>query len=458
MNFFKKNFLIILIFIVFFSGAFFGNKIKNTLHAKTKTPFIELEHFAKVLEFVESNYVDDVDPVKLVQGSIDGMLKSLDPHSSYLTPEVFTKMQEETSGRFGGLGIEVIYQNKKIIIVSPIEDSPAYKAGIKPGDEVLKIDGSDVSAMTYGQSIHLMKGKPGTKIEIVIKRKDVKEDLVFNIKREIIKLNSIKYSLLNGNIGYIKITSFAQSTNNDLLKALSKIKAKSKQPLQGFILDLRGNPGGLLDQAVKVSNVFISEGPVVYSIGKDPKKKDIAFAQKGFQKIQEPLIVLVNKGSASASEIVAGALQDYQRAVIVGQRTFGKGSVQTIVPIGKTAGLKLTIARYYTPSGKSIQATGIVPDVILDDLDFGVVQENRTKSENRISEKDLKGHISNQTLVKSAVDRVNVDFASSDLLKEKIQNDYMLFQVFGLLKTLSLSQRSIKIPKFVPVFEAKNSK
>jgi carboxyl-terminal processing protease len=417
------------------------------LHAADAIPYKELEKFSKILQFVESQYVDPVESKKLIESGLQGMLADLDPHSSYLPPDVFNEMQSETSGKFGGLGIEVTVQGGYLTVMSPIDDTPAYRAGILSGDKILKIADKSTKDITLAEAVTLMRGKPGSAVKVTIGRKGQKPfDVV--LKRENIKVRSVRAVRINDEVAYLRVSSFMETTDTDLERELRKFDGDKK--VKGLILDLRGNPGGLLNQAVRVSNLFVDEGPIVYTIGRDKKKKEIQHAQKGVKVTDLPLVVLVNGSSASASEIVAGALQDYGRAVIAGQRTFGKGSVQTVLPLGDGSGLKVTVARYYTPAGRSIQAKGIDPDVEVLPVDPKTYEEVKAKSKSQ-READLEGHFDNEETSESSVELTTPpeDPEGRVLsLQERVEKDYMVGQALGILGTMKVVRGGRKTPEF----------
>lgn len=353
--------------------------------------YADLQNFTKVLNLVQQYYVEPIDSRKLIYGAIRGMLRELDPHSSFMPPDLFKDFESETSGEFGGLGIEISIQNNILTIISPIEDTPAWEAGIKPGDKVVAVDGKSTKGLSLVEASALMKGKRGSKTVLTIVREGETDPRDIPIVRGSVKIKSVKYTDLEEGYGYYRITSFIENTSKDLERALED-QAKSKNGVKGIIIDLRRNPGGLLDQAIRVSDMFIKEGTIVSTMGRDAKNKEVVTATKKAKYTDLPIIVLLNEYSASASEIVAGALQDNQRAIVMGARSFGKGSVQHVIKLGDGSGLKLTIARYYTPSGKSIQAEGITPDIEIEDVD--VESFNKAvikKSSNR--EKDIAGHL-----------------------------------------------------------------
>lgn len=338
--------------------------------------------FTDVLSIVQDNYAEDVDPKNLIYGAVKGMLQNLDPHSSFMTPEEYKEMQVETKGIFGGIGIEIGIRDNILTVISPIEDTPAFRAGIKAGDKIIKIDEKYTKDMTINDAVKLMRGAKGTKVGVWILREGWKDPQEFAIIRDVIAIKSVKYKSLEEGFGYVRISQFQEKTSNDLEDALNKLGSRDGK-LKGLVLDLRNNPGGLLQQAVEVSDKFLDSGLIVYTKGRAPGQ-DMRFeAKANGTHPSYPMIVLVNGGSASASEIVAGALQDHKRAVILGTQTFGKGSVQTIMPLSDGSAIRLTTSKYYTPSGRSIQAKGIEPNITVED---GAAREH-------IKEKDLERHL-----------------------------------------------------------------
>jgi len=385
-----------------------------------------LELFQKVLHFVENNYVEEVKNKDIMYGAIKGMLETLDPHSTFLTAEVFRDMKIDTSGKFGGIGIEIGMKDNILTIIAPIEDTPAWKAGLKPGDRIVKINSESTKGMNLVEAVSKMRGKKGTDVTLSIYRDGFEKIREVAITRDIIKIQAVKFEELESGYGYIRIATFNENTSNDLKKALGKLE--SKQKLKGLVLDMRTNPGGLLDQAVEVASQFIDNGVVVSTIGRNKDQKDVKYARKGSARKDFPMAILVNSSTASAAEIVAGALQDHKRALVLGVQTFGKGSVQTVIDLGNETGLKLTIARYYSPSGRSIQEKGIVPDVILDDYDPKLLTEAKRKQD-FLREKDLKSHLLNDE-EKSAEDKLKEkeakEFKDEELrmsLKKKKKKD-----------------------------------
>ncbi len=321
-----------------------------------------LNLFGEVMERAKSSYVEEVEDKKLIESAINGMLVSLDPHSSYLDEQSFKYMNEQTKGKFGGLGIEVTMEQGVVKVVSPIDDTPAFKAGIKPGDYIVNIDGENVMGMTLNDAVDKMRGKVGTKVKLSIRRLNEKPFDV-TLKREEIKIQSVKNDIKDGDVAYIRITSFSEDVDRNVEKAIKKAKKELKDKLKGIVIDVRNNPGGLLDQAVGVSDLFLNQGEIVSTRSRNEEDTIRYSAKSGDIAEGLPIVVIINDGSASASEIVAGALQDHKRAIILGEKSFGKGSVQTVIPLGKYGAMRLTTARYYTPSGRSIQAKGIEPDV-----------------------------------------------------------------------------------------------
>ncbi|RXZ45696.1 S41 family peptidase [Crenobacter cavernae] len=394
------------------AGALAGGALTISLQALADKdtlgplPLNELRTFAEVFGRIKQEYVEPVEDKKLINEAIKGMISGLDPHSDYLDPEAFKELKEGTQGEFGGLGIEIGAEDGAVKVIAPIEDTPAQKAGIQSGDLIVKIDETPVRGLSLSDAVKKMRGKPGTKVTLTIARKQETKPLVFTLTRAVIKTKSVKFKMLEPDFGYIRITQFQEHTTENLAQAIETLYRDNKQSLKGLVLDLRDDPGGLLNGAVGVSSVFLPKGSlVVYTEGRveDAKMRLTATPQsylRGGEKdplVQLPadikslpLVVLVNTGSASASEIVAGALQDHKRAVLVGTQTFGKGSVQSILPLGNAGGIKLTTAHYFTPSGRSIQAKGITPDVIVEDGKL-------TAADNamRVREADLENHLGN---------------------------------------------------------------
>tara|TARA_Y100000590_G_scaffold150116_1_gene172387 strand:+ start:406 stop:1560 length:1155 start_codon:yes stop_codon:yes gene_type:complete len=351
---FYKYILTISTFILlnFFSNAYCQNIDK--LYEK-------IDLFSEVLEKIQNEYVEEVDQAETMDAAINGLLQSLDPYSGYMNPEIFKESQEETSGEFGGLGIEVTMEGGVVKVISPIDDTPAARAGVKAGDYIVRINGKQVQGKTLMEAVNLMRGPVGTSIEITIRRKNLKKAKVFKITREVIEIRSVVSKQIENRIGYLRLRAFNENSGTQLKKEISKIE-KNKKTV-GYILDLRNNPGGLLSQAVRISDFFLNDGEIVSTNGRRSNENRKFFAKKGDKINGKPLIVLINNGSASAAEIVAGALQDQKRAVLLGETTYGKGSVQSIIPLKNRGAIRLTVSKYYLPSGKSISEVGVIPDI-----------------------------------------------------------------------------------------------
>ena len=325
----------------------------------------KIDTFTEVLEKINNEYVEEIDQAEAMDSAINGLLQSLDPYSSYMSPEIYEEMQTETNGEFGGLGIEVTMEAGVVKVITPIDDSPASRAGLKAGDYIVKINGEQVRGKTLMEAVNLMRGKINTTIEITVRRKGLKKAKIFKIKREIIEIKSVVAKLIDNKVGYLRLRAFNQNSSDQLKIEISKIERNKK--LVGYILDLRNNPGGLLSQAIEVSDFFLNDGEIVSTKGRKKRENRKFFAVQGDEIKGKPLIVLINNGSASASEIVAGALQDQKRAVLLGETTFGKGSVQSIIPLKNNGAVRLTVAKYYLPSGKSISNIGIIPDIKIEE-------------------------------------------------------------------------------------------
>jgi len=351
MNIMKKLLFIIFIILTICQKSFSENK----------EIYKKIDLFGEVLEKINKEYVDEVDQSKGLDAAINGLLQSLDPYSAYMTPESFEGMQTETSGKFGGLGIEIGMEAGVVKVISPIDNTPASKAGLKAGDYIVKIEGEQVQGKSLMEAVDLMRGPVGSSIEITVRRRGVKKALIFNITREIIQVQSVKSELIDNNIGYIRLTSFNENSSEQINEKVKKLN-KNKN-LIGYILDLRNNPGGLLSQAIKISDSFLENGEIVSTKSRKISENRKWFAKKGDITEGKTLIVLINYGSASASEIVAGALKDHKRAIIIGENSYGKGSVQSIIPLKNRGAIRLTIAKYYLPSGKSISEVGVTPDI-----------------------------------------------------------------------------------------------
>jgi len=366
----KKIFSISIVLYLFFTQLI--NSSENDVYKK-------IDLFGEVLEKINKEYVDEIDQSKSMDSAINGLLQSLDPYSAYMSPEIFDEMQTETSGKFGGLGIEVSMESGVVKVISPIDDTPASKAGIKAGDYIVKIDDTQVQGKSLSEAVDLMRGPVGSEIELTVRRIGKKKALKFNIVREIIQIQSVKADILDNNIGYIRLTSFNENSDTQIEKQIKKFERNGS--IKYYILDLRNNPGGLLSQAIRISDFFLENGEIVSTKSRKASENRKWFANKGDLTNGKSLIVLINYGSASASEIVAGALKDHKRAILLGENSFGKGSVQSIIPLKNNGAIRLTIAKYYLPSGKSISEVGVFPDIeIIEENDeFRIKTETDTQ-------------------------------------------------------------------------------
>ncbi len=396
----------------------------NLSSEEEKDVYKYLNLFGEAFEKIKNNYVEDVSSKELIESAIEGMLGSLDPHSTFLNNEELNELKIQTKGEFGGLGIEVTLENGFVKVISPIDDTPASKAGIKAGDLITHLDDEPVLGMTLSEAVGVMRGKVGSKIKLTVSRNET-EVLQISITRAIIQLKAVK-SRIENDIGYIRVSSFNQKVDQEIINAIKKFK-KNNKPI-GYVLDLRNNPGGLLDQAVSVTDIFLKRGEIVSTRGRFEREGSRYNAIKQDLTDGLPLVVLINQGSASASEIVAGALQDHKRAIIMGTKSFGKGSVQTIIPSGENVALKLTTAKYYTPSGKSIQKTGIDPDILVEQAELKKIEQSTRK------ESDLRGAIDNDQ--DSKTQKKNVDNGKET--KDDDSNDYQLSRAFDLILALNL--------------------
>ena len=381
-------------------GAFAGLAIAGGGAAalpKKLSPYHKLNIFTRVLSYVENNYVEDVDQDKLIYGAVRGMLETLDPHTSFMDPDQYREMKSETTGQFGGIGIEVEVRDNVLTVMSTLDGTPAAKAGLATGDQILKIEETTTRGMTIDDAIARMRGKKGQPVHLTVARKAWKEPRAFTLARDIIKVENVTWKVLEPGYGYVRIKQFNENSDSDLDTALDKIEHDGGA-LRGLVLDLRNNPGGLLDQAVRVADEFVDQGLIVRTEGKGGRVIDEEKAHQRGTRLGFPIICLVNGGSASASEIVAGALQDHNRALIMGTQTFGKGSVQTVIELDDGSALKLTIARYYTPSGRSIQEHGITPDVVVERIHMADLKPDHTDEPDK-KERDLSGHLKNTQAV-----------------------------------------------------------
>ena len=368
-----KKILIILLLINFFF-------LKNA-YSSEKDIYQKIDLFGEVLEKINKEYVDEIDQSESMDAAIDGLLQSLDPYSGYMSPKTFDEMQTDTSGEFGGLGIEVTMESGVVKVISPIDDTPASRAGIKAGDYIVKIENTQVQGKSLSEAVDLMRGPVGSSIELTIRRRGEKKALIFEVTREIIEIKSVKADLLDKNIGYLRLTSFNENSAQQIEKEIKELEKNKK--LKGYILDLRNNPGGLLSQAIKISDFFLENGEIVSTKSRKSSENRKWFAKKGDITNGKTLIVLINYGSASASEIVAGALKDHKRAILLGENSYGKGSVQSIIPLKNKGAIRLTVAKYYLPSGKSISEVGVSPDIEIDEEfdDFKI----KTETDNQLN-------------------------------------------------------------------------
>jgi len=423
------------IFAVFLIGVLIGSGQSQKVSALSNQMYEDLKVFTDVIGLIQKDYVEETKSKDLIQGAIKGMLETLDPHSAYMPPTMFKEMQEETKGRFEGLGIEITLKDGILTVVSPIEGTPAFRAGVLAGDQIVKIDGETTKNFTLVDSVKRLRGPRGTKVTITIMREGLQKPKDFTLVREVIPVRSVRHELLEKTYGYVRISQFQEKTDGDFEKAMKALEEESKGALKGLVLDLRNNPGGLLDQAVKISDRFIDSGIIVSIDGRREEAKQKWPAHPDGTATRYPLIVLVNGGSASGAEIVAGAIQDHGRGIVVGTQTFGKGSVQTIIPLKDGSGLRLTTARYYTPSGRSIQAKGIVPDIIVKPSRPEEEKEKEKEKESVTpkfpAEKDLERHL--MDVEKGAAKEK--EKPKKEEVKEKKPVDHQLERALELLKS-----------------------
>ncbi len=427
----KFRLTILVVILVGLAAVFVWERLSiQKVSAEDKTVYEQLQIFSDVLDIVQENYVEEADSKELVEGAINGMLKTLDPHSSYLNPDAYKELQVETKGSFGGIGIEITIRDGFLTVVSPLEGTPAYDLGIEAGDQILRVDGESTKEMTLMEAVKKMRGPKGTKVVLTIMREGFAKPKDFVVTRATIAIKSVRAKTLEPGYGYLRLSQFQSTTAKDLRQALTKLE-KENQPLKGLILDMRNNPGGLLDQAVKVSDEFLDEGLIVYTGGR-LKSQDMRFeAHTNTRPHRYPIVVLVNEGSASAAEIVAGALQDHKRAVVVGVETFGKGSVQTVMPLRNGAALRLTTSLYYTPSGRSIQAKGIEPDIVVE----RELPRKRDDDRGRlrvIREEDLKNHMDGEGETEAETKPEPTQESES---KQQLESDNQLARALEVLKS-----------------------
>jgi carboxyl-terminal processing protease len=445
-TFFSKKALVLLAFltILILLGPYGDSRVS----AIDRNTYKNLKTFSEVLDMVEKNYVEPVESDKLMLGAINGMIKSLDPHSSFMTADMYKEMEVETRGSFGGLGIEITILKDVLTIVSPIEDTPAFNAGLKAGDQIIKIDDKSTKDITITEAVKKLRGPRDTKVTITIFREGMTKPKDFVITRSIIKIKSVKSKIYDNQIGYIRIASFQERTVDDVKKTLKEIEAKAS-PLTGLVIDMRNNPGGLLNQSVEVSDLFLKSGIIVSTRGRSKSMESKSVAKDDGDEPTCPIVVLVNEGTASAAEIVSGALQDNGRAVILGTQTFGKGSVQTVIPLEDGAALKLTTAKYYTPKGRSIQAEGITPDIVVKLIRPPEEKNGAEEQMMRIRERDLQGHIkSTKELESKTMD--SKDDAKKDPKEDQkkepdaLVQDNQLKNAIDILKSWDILKRNMK--------------
>jgi carboxyl-terminal processing protease len=442
----KRGFPVILLLIGMALGFFLAAQWVPNVSAVPRQDYESLEAFTNILSIVKKNYVEDVNTKSLVNGAINGMLSSLDPHSAYLTPDLYKELQMDTQGRFGGLGIEITIKGGILTVVSPIEDTPAAKAGVKPGDQIFKIEDEFTKDMTLVDAVKKMRGPKGTKITISVRREGVAELIDFTLVRDTIRVQSVRSRNLEEGYGYVRLAQFQERSDRDLQRSLEKLVAE-KGGLKGLVLDLRNNPGGLLTQAVRVADLFLDSGMIVYTEGRIESQRQKYFAQKDGSWMDFPVVVLVNGGSASASEIVAGALQDHKRAIVLGTKSFGKGSVQTILPLDDSSALRLTTARYFTPKGRSIQAMGIVPDIVVESTPQQEAKADEKRRQS-IREENLPGHLQNQQQTPSPEqgekEKEKQIPSSAPTGDDSIDNDAQLKRALDLLKSWDVFKQLVQ--------------
>lgn len=422
------------------TAQFGAPRLASPAYAASTYEYLDL--FGDVFERTRSAYVEEVNEKELIEAAINGMLTSLDPHSSYLNPDNFTDMQDDTKGEFGGLGIEVTMEDGFVKVVSPIDDTPAAKAGVKANDFITHIDGESVLGMTIGEAVDLMRGLVNTDIELTIAREDEEEPIEMTLTRAVIEIKAVRHRI-EGDVGVLRISKFSEKTFQNLAESIAQIKDElGANAVSGYIVDLRNNPGGLLTQAVAVSDAFLDQGEIVSTRGREQRNADRYNAQKGDLADGKPVVVLVNGGSASASEIVAGAIQDHRRGIVVGEKTFGKGSVQTIMPLASKGAIRLTTARYYTPSGRSIQALGIEPDIIVEQVELK--EDEKKAKRSGYSESQMRGSLSNDSLTdedrKTRADQEALHQRRLELREEDYQLSYALDLLQGLSVYSSLNE------------------
>jgi carboxyl-terminal processing protease len=434
----RQNALLVLVGLLTGLSLSIGHGVFAEREAETPAslPVEELRTFSDVFGRIKNDYVEDVEDKTLLENAVRGMLSGLDPHSAYLDQEQFKELQVGTSGEFGGLGIEVGMEDGFVKVIAPIDDTPAQRAGVEAGDLIIRLDDTPVKGLSLNDAVKIMRGKPGTTLRLTIVREGVEQPLKIDIKRDVIKVKSVKQRMLADGFGYVRISQFQSKTAENMVDAVAELRKEAGGPLKGLVLDLRNNPGGVLNGAVAVSDAFLKKGLIVYTEGRVNDSKLRFNATPDDILDNAPLVVLVNQGSASASEIVSGALQDHRRAIIVGNQTFGKGSVQTILPLSNGTAVKLTTARYFTPSGRSIQAEGIKPDIELEQVRVSAADG----AFEPIKEADLSGHLSNG----NGGGKKKPDGEVTEEKESLAQTDYQLYEALNLLKGLSLQREQMR--------------
>ena len=437
-------------FLVLVFGIFVGVSVSLTssvladkkIETSSGLPLNELRNFSDIFARVKTDYVEDVDDKTLLENAIRGMLTGLDPHSTYMDADEYKELKIGTTGKFGGLGIQVGMEDGFVKVISPIDDTPAFRAGLESGDLIIRLNDKTVKGMTLNDAVKVMRGDPGTDIKLTVIREGADKPLSFTVTRDIISVKSVKSRILEPDYGYIRISNFQSKTGRDLLKEINKLKDENKHTLKGLVLDLRNNPGGVLSAAADVSDAFINNGKLVFTKGRIANSDFEFNAKPGDIMNGSPMVVLINGGSASASEIVAGALQDHRRAIIMGSKSFGKGSVQTIQELRSGGAVKITTARYFTPNGRSIQGEGITPDVVLENYDIKDKKDDNASL--RIKEADLKGSITNPTKSQEAIEKAEAE-GKKDAEKNptiKASEDFQLYEALLLLKGLNILNKS----------------
>ncbi len=436
-------------FLVLVFGIFVGVSVSLTSSVlaekksqeATGLPLNELRNFSDIFARIKTDYVEDVDDKTLLENAIRGMLSGLDPHSTYLNPDEYKELKIGTTGKFGGLGIQVGMEDGFVKVISPIDDTPAFRAGLEAGDLIIRLNEKSVKGMTLNDAVKIMRGDPGTDIQLTVIREGADKPLPFTVTRDIISVKSVKSRILEPDYGYIRISNFQSKTARDLVNEVSKLKKDNKNELKGLVIDLRNNPGGVLSAAADVSDAFIDNGKLVYTKGRIDNSEFEFNAKPGDIMNGLPLVVLINGGSASASEIVAGALQDHHRAVVMGSKSFGKGSVQTIQELRSGGAVKITTARYFTPSGRSIQGEGIIPDILLERYE---IKDSKDETSLSIKESDLSHSISNPTKSQEAIKKAEAEGKKEDEEHPKLKasEDFQLYEALLLLKGLNIFSKS----------------